>query len=74
MRKEYTLGDLTIIWQPHLCVHSGICVRSLPAVFKPRERPWIQLHEEDLEEARKTVLQCPSGAISIPEPGEKNQA
>ena len=27
---EYTNGELTIIWQPELCQHAGICVKTLP--------------------------------------------
>ena len=38
---EYTNGELTIIWQPELCQHAGICVKTLPCVYKPKERPWI---------------------------------
>lgn len=40
---EYTNGELTIIWQPELCQHAGICVKTLPCVYKPKERPWIQI-------------------------------
>lgn len=40
---EYTNGELTIIWQPELCQHAGICVKTLPGVYKPKERPWIQI-------------------------------
>ena len=27
---EYTNGELTIVWQPELCQHAGICVKMLP--------------------------------------------
>jgi uncharacterized Fe-S cluster protein YjdI len=74
MKKEYTLGDLTVIWQPHLCIHSAICFRSLPQVFKPRERPWIQLNEKDREAIKDTVNACPSGAISLKHTMEEEQA
>ena len=30
---EYTNGELTIVWQPELCQHAGICVKMLPNVF-----------------------------------------
>ena len=29
-RIEYTNGELTIIWQPGLCQHAGVCVKMLP--------------------------------------------
>jgi len=39
--KRYTNGEVTVIWQPSLCVHSTICFRGLPAVFDPRRvRGW----------------------------------
>ena len=68
MRKEYTLGDLTVVWQPDLCVHCGNCYKSLPEVFKPRERPWIQLNEKDRAATIRTVRACPPGAISLKNP------
>ena len=40
--KEYSNGEITIIWQPEKCMHSGICVKTLPAVYNPQEKPWIK--------------------------------
>ena len=65
IRKEYKRDGVTVVWQPHLCIHSGVCFRSLPQVFKPRERPWIQLEQEDIQSIKDTVLACPSGALSL---------
>ena len=45
--KQYTNGDITVIWKPELCEHVGICARGLPDVFNPRRRPWIELHHTD---------------------------
>ena len=38
---KYSNGEVTIIWQPELCIHSGRCFHGLPEVFKPKEKPWI---------------------------------
>jgi uncharacterized Fe-S cluster protein YjdI len=38
---KYSNGEVTIVWQPELCIHSGRCVRGLSEVFKPKEKPWI---------------------------------
>lgn len=65
MKKEYKKGDLTIVWQPDLCIHSGVCFHSLPAVFRPRERPWIQTDHAGTADIEATVKACPSGALSI---------
>ena len=29
-------GKLTVIWQPKLFTHSGICVQILPQVYNPK--------------------------------------
>jgi uncharacterized Fe-S cluster protein YjdI len=39
MTKRYSNGEVTVVWQPHLCRHSGICARGLPGVFDPRRHP-----------------------------------
>ena len=33
---EYSNGELTIVWQPELCRHAGICVKTLPNVYHPK--------------------------------------
>ena len=70
--KRYSNGEITVVWQPSLCVHSGICARGLPKVFDPRRRPWVILDGFDSETIVNQVERCPSGALSIerttPEP------
>ncbi|MGH9387422.1 MAG: (4Fe-4S)-binding protein [Vicinamibacterales bacterium] len=62
--KRYSNGEVTVIWQPSLCIHSGICFRGLPKVFDPRRRPWVILEGTSTEEIVKQVERCPSGALS----------
>ena len=64
MIKHYTNDDITVVWKPDLCRHSGICVRGLPAVFRPRLRPWIDLTPADSQTIAAQVERCPSGALS----------
>ena len=63
--KHYSNGEITVVWKPSLCVHSGICARGLPKVFDPRRRPWVILQGFDSETIVKQVERCPSGALSI---------
>lgn len=63
--KEYTNGEITVVWKAELCIHSGNCVRNLPLVFKPQERPWIQLDNGSSAAVVEAVGKCPSGALSI---------
>lgn len=65
MKKTYTKGDTTVVWEPGKCIHSGVCVGGLPNVFKPKEKPWIQTENASEEEIRNQVLRCPSGALSL---------
>lgn len=62
--KEYTNGEVTVVWKQHLCAHSANCVKNLASVFKPRERPWINLDNATTPEIKKAVDTCPSGALS----------
>lgn len=61
---RYTNGELTVLWQPHLCRHTGICARGLPAVFAPGRRPWIDMDAASTEDIEAQVGRCPSGALS----------
>ncbi len=63
--KRYRNDEVTVIWQPDLCVHSGICFRGLPEVFDPRRRPWVVLAAAPTDAIVRQVRQCPSGALSL---------
>ena len=67
MKKEYKKGNTTIVWEPEKCIHSGVCARGLPAVFKPKDKPWVQVDGASEEAIRGQVLACPSKALSIKE-------
>ena len=62
--KKYTNGDVTIVWKPNVCIHSGICFRGLGEVFHPRELPWITPEKASTEKIVEQVKKCPSGALS----------
>ena len=64
MKKEYSNGEVTIIWQPDKCIHSAICVKGLPDVFKPRESPWITIGAAATDQLVEQVKKCPSGALT----------
>ena len=61
---EYSNGELTIIWQPDLCQHSGICVKTLPQVYNPKERPCVKIENATTDELIAQINKCPSGALS----------
>lgn len=65
VKKEYNNGEITIVWQSGKCIHSGNCVKNLPAVFRPREQPWIKFDNASTTELVATIANCPSGALSF---------
>ena len=61
---EYSNDDITVVWKPDLCKHAAICVKMLPEVYKPKEKPWITIENGTSEELISQVTQCPSGALT----------
>ncbi|WP_100614236.1 (4Fe-4S)-binding protein [Confluentibacter citreus] len=68
--KEYSNGEVTITWEPEKCIHSAICAKGLPMVFKPRERPWITIDAASTEALVNQIKLCPSGALGYYMNGE----
>lgn len=62
---EYSNDDITILWKPEMCKHAGICVKTLPKVYNPKERPWIKIENATTEELKNQVFKCPTGALTI---------
>ena len=63
--KEYSNGEVTVVWEAEKCIHSAMCVKGLPNVFKPNDRPWINIDAATSEDLVNTVKKCPSGALSF---------
>ncbi len=66
-KQEYQNGEIAIVWQPKLCIHAGVCVRTLSKVYDPKGRPWIKAENATTRELRDQIAKCPSGALSIKE-------
>ncbi len=65
--KNYSNGEITVVWKPHVCIHSAICWKAttgLPEVFNPQARPWINIEGADSDRIVAHVQKCPSGALS----------
>lgn len=62
--KEYSNGEVTVVWEAEKCIHSAMCVKGLPNVFQPKERPWIKIDASTTDKIIETIKKCPSGALS----------
>lgn len=56
-------GEIVVLWRPKLCQHSGICVKMLPAVYNPKDRPWIKPDSAETKQLIEQIEKCPSGAL-----------
>ncbi|MFC4640445.1 (4Fe-4S)-binding protein [Deinococcus hohokamensis] len=61
--KAYPGEGVTVYYEATRCVHVANCVRGLPAVFRPSERPWIQAWNAPAEQIAAAVRSCPTGAL-----------
>jgi uncharacterized Fe-S cluster protein YjdI len=71
MSKEYSNGEITIKWQPKICQHAGICVKTLPKVYNPKASPWIAIKNASTGDLKNQISMCPSGALSFYENQKK---
>ncbi len=57
---------MKVTYDAKTCIHAGVCVNSLPAVFKIVDEQFVIDQKGASEtEIRQTVAACPSGALQI---------
>ena len=54
--QVYEANSITVSFDPNVCRHSGVCVRTLPPVFDPRRAHWIEPSAATAEEVASAVL------------------
>lgn len=62
-KREYTNGELTVLWDSDKCTHCEACYTGLPQVFDPNAKPWVNMSGATTDEIFAQVAQCPSGAL-----------
>ena len=72
--KEYSNGEVTVVWEAEKCIHSAICVKGLPNVFDPEAKPWIAIDAASTDALVNQIKQCPSGALSFYMNGDDDQS
>lgn len=66
----YDTPEITVTFEPAKCIHAGMCVRSLPAVFDVRRARWVAPEAASADAVHAQVTRCPSGALRSYRPGE----
>lgn len=69
--KLYTGPIVDVTFDGTLCIHSGNCTGGMASVFNTSKRPWVNPGAADTPEGadqlRRTVANCPTGALQIVE-------
>lgn len=62
-RQTYEAAEITVTFDPDVCIHSGDCVRGLPDVFDIKRKRWIRPELQNPDVVAQQVERCPSGAL-----------
>ena len=65
LRKEYRSERIVVSFDPERCIHARYCVRGLPEVFNPSERPWVRPDRAIADHVAEVVMRCPTGALQF---------
>jgi uncharacterized Fe-S cluster protein YjdI len=63
--QTYEGEGFAVTFDPDTCIHSGKCVRGLPAVFDVKRKRWIAVEAASAEQIEAQVARCPSGALQF---------
>lgn len=61
--RAYTAPDISVYYDKARCIHYAACVRGLPQVFNPAQKPWIQADQALAGQVADVVRRCPTGAL-----------
>jgi uncharacterized Fe-S cluster protein YjdI len=61
--QVYRNDDVVVTFDPNVCRHTGVCLRTLPPVFDIRRKRWIDVDAAPADRIIAAVARCPSGAL-----------
>lgn len=68
-RKRYEGSEITVTFDMKRCIHARNCFLTLPDVFDPSQRPWVQPDKASAQDIAAMVQTCPSGALAYEKRG-----
>ena len=63
--QVYESPEITVTFDPNVCIHSGVCVRGLPLVFDVHRKRWIRPELAAPGAVAAQIARCPSGALQF---------
>jgi uncharacterized Fe-S cluster protein YjdI len=61
--QVYDTPGVTVTFEPDVCIHSGVCLAGLPAVFDIKRKRWVRPELASAADVAAQVDRCPSGAL-----------
>ena len=61
--QTYETDEIIVTFDPNICIHSGVCVRGLHAVFDVTRKRWVRPDLATADEVAAQIDRCPSGAL-----------
>ncbi|MBP0905115.1 (4Fe-4S)-binding protein [Mariniflexile gromovii] len=62
-KNEFSNNEITVTYEPALCIHAEKCAMELSEVFRTSVIPWINLDGTETERIINQIKRCPSGAL-----------
>jgi len=63
--NTFSNSDITITYEPSVCINAGRCAKELSDVFRTSVIPWIDIDGAPPERIIDQVNKCPSGALKV---------
>ena len=63
--QVYETPAITVSFDPNVCRHSGVCLRTLPAVFDVARSRWVRPEAGAPDAVAAAIRKWPSGALQF---------
>lgn len=71
--NAFSNRDITVTYEPRVCINAERCARELSNVFRNSVIPWIDLDGDSTENIVRQVKKCPSGALKFEYNNKNNE-
>ncbi|WP_338359559.1 (4Fe-4S)-binding protein [Yeosuana marina] len=61
--NEFSNDEITVTYEPSVCIHAEKCAKQLSNVFRTSIIPWINLDNAGTNSIINQIKKCPSGAL-----------